>query len=137
MKNFVRRCVICRKFEGTPYSLPPQADLSSDRVSEEPPFTHVGLDFAGPLFIETKTYEGADNESKKVFICLFTFASTRAMHLELPSGQSVEAFLLARRRFTGRRGVPATLHSDNAKTFANGAPHRPEIWTNGLSIYLL
>ena len=36
--------------------------------------------------------------------------------MELTSGLSVEAFLLAFRRFTGRRGVPATLHSDNAKT---------------------
>lgn len=62
VKNFIRRCVICRKFEGTPYSSPPPADLPSDRVSEEPPFTHVGLDFASPLFIETKNSEGADNE---------------------------------------------------------------------------
>ena len=96
------------EIEGTPYSSPPQADLPRDRVSEEPPFTHVGHDFAGLLFIETK---------KKVYICLFTCASTRAIHLELTSGLSVEAFLLAFRRFTGRRGVPATLHSDSAKTF--------------------
>ena len=121
VKNFIRRCVICRKFEGTPYSSPPQADLPSDRVSEDPPFTHVGLDFAGPLFIETKNSENADNESKKVYICLFTCASTRAIHLELTSGLSVEAFLLAFRRFTGRRGVPATLHSDNAKTFKSSS----------------
>lgn len=121
MKNFIRKCVICRKFEGTPYSSPPQADLPSDRVSEDPPFTHVGLDFAGPLFISTKNSEGAENESKKVYICLFTCASTRAIHLELTSGLNVEAFLLAFRRFTGRKGVPATLHSDNAKTFKSSS----------------
>ena len=121
MNNFIRKCVICRKFEGTPYSSPPQADLPSDRVSEDPLFTHVGLDFAGPLFIETKNSEGAENKSKKVYICLFTCASTRAIHLELTSGLSVEAFLLAFRRFTGRKGVPATLHSDNAKTFKSSS----------------
>ena len=46
-----------------------------------------------------------------------TCASTRAIHLELTQGLSVPAFLLAFRRFVSRRGLPATLISDNAKTF--------------------
>ena len=51
------------------------------------------------------------------YICLFTCASTRAVHLELIPSLTVESFLLAFRRFTSRRGLPATLISNNAKTF--------------------
>ena len=40
----------------------------------------------------------------------------RAVHLDT-RGLSTEAFLLAFRRFTSRRGLPATLNSNNAKTF--------------------
>ena len=44
VKKFVCSCVVCRKQEGTPYSPLPPDDLPSNRVSEDPPFTHIGLD---------------------------------------------------------------------------------------------
>ena len=55
--------------------------------------------------------------SSKRHICLFTCASTRAVHLELTLNLNVPSFLLAFRRFVGQRGLPNTLLSDNAKTF--------------------
>ena len=39
------------------------------------------------------------------------------MHLELVESLEVESFIRCFRRFTARRGVPATVLSDNAKTF--------------------
>ena len=117
VKQIIRKCVICRRYEGTPYRSQPSSDLPSERVSEDPPFTHVGLDFAGPLFIAEKSITEGTSESSKVYVCLFTCASTRAVHLELTRGLNVQAFLLAFRRFASRRGLPATLNSDNAKTF--------------------
>ena len=50
-------------------------------------------------------------------VCLFTCASTRAVHLEIMRRLTADAFLLAFRRFASRRGLPATLLSDNARTF--------------------
>ena len=44
------------------YSALPPDILPDERVSEEPLFTHVGLDFVGPLFIETKSPEVERNE---------------------------------------------------------------------------
>lgn len=82
-EEIIRKCVICRKYEGMPYSPQPSNDLPDERVFEDPSFTNVGLYFVGPLFIETKSPEVKRNESKKVGICLFTCASTRAVHLEL------------------------------------------------------
>lgn len=117
VKQFIRKCVICRKYEGKPYKPLPTADLPSERVSDDPPFTHIGLDFAGPLFITEANSSKKAEISNKVYICLFTCASTRAVHLELTRGLSTQAFLLAFRRFSARRGLPATITSDNAKSF--------------------
>lgn len=49
----------------------------------------------------------------KVYVCLFTCASTRAVHLELTRGMNVQDFPLAFRKFASRRGLPATIQSDN------------------------
>lgn len=100
-KQIIRKCVICRRYEGTPYRSQAFSGLPRERVSEDPPFTHVGLDFAGPLFVDDRNITVDDrniteeaNESSKVYVCLFTCASTRAVHLELTRGLSVQAFLL-------------------------------------------
>jgi len=50
-------------------------------------------------------------------MCLFMFAATHAVHLKLVRDLEVESFLLCFRRFVSRWGLPATLVSDNAKTF--------------------
>ena len=121
VKKFVCSCVVCHKQEGTPYSPLPPDDLPSNRVSEDPSFTHIGLDFARPLYVETKTSEDKSDESQKVYVCLLTCASTRAVHLELTRALSVESFSLAFRRFTSRRGQPAAITSNNAKTFRSSS----------------
>ena len=81
VKSVLRSCVICLKLEGLPYSYTDSVDLPSDRVSEDPPFAHTGIDFAGPVYVR---YMVTSNVSElKAYICLFTCASTRAIHLEL------------------------------------------------------
>ena len=116
VRKIVRSCVVCRKLEGPSYPSVPAPDLPIERVSDHPPFTHTGLDFAGPLFAYEIDGSGM-KVMEKVYICLFTCASTRGIHLELTRGLDVDSFLLALQRFSGRRGLPATLLSGNAKTF--------------------
>lgn len=98
VKQVIKKCVICLRINGRPYKSQATLDLPSERVSEDPPFTHVGLDFAGPLNIVNEHA----NASSKVYVCLFTCASTRAVHLELCKSLEVQDFLLAFRRFTSR-----------------------------------
>ena len=72
------------------------------------------------VFAQTVTYESKGSEMRvmeKVYICLFTCAATRGIHLELTKGLDVDSFLLTLQRFSAQRGLPATLVSDNAKTF--------------------
>ena len=110
-RRIVRQCIICRRFGEPPFATLPSFDLPSFRVDDGPPFSNIGVDFAGPLFISNK-----GNESK-VYICLFTCASTRAVHLELVESLHAESFLCCFRRFAARRGLPRLIVSDNAKTF--------------------
>ena len=49
--------------------------------------------------------------------CFFTCATSRALHLELTPDLSSEAFIRCLRRFTARRGTPASITSHNPKTF--------------------
>ena len=111
VKKPLHQCVVCKKLEGLPYKAPKRADLPETRVTDVPAFTHVEVDFAGPLF--TKTTRG----TAKTYICLFTCATSKAIHLELLPDLSSEAFIRGLQRFAGRRGTPVSITSDNAKTF--------------------
>ena len=81
VKKFIRSCVICRKHKGSPYGPLPPPDLPSNRVSEDTPFSHIGLDFAGPLYVEIKNSEDKIKESQKVYVCLFTSAHPPELYI--------------------------------------------------------
>ena len=83
--------------------------LTVCRVSEEPPFTFTSTDFSGPLYLK-------DSDSKH-WICLFTCAVVRAVHLEVVIELSAISFIKCFSRFVSRRGLPKLLISDNANTF--------------------
>ena len=53
----------------------------------------------------------------KVYICLFTCAVSRVVHLELVEILNVADFILSFRRFSGMRGFPGLIVFDNAKAF--------------------
>ena len=116
VKKIIRKCVVCRRYEGKAYTGPLIPDLPTERVSADPPFNKMGIDFAGPLYIHT-----AEAKESKAYVCIFTCASTRALHLEVTEGLSANTFLLAFRRFCSRRGIPSIILSDNAKTFKHCA----------------
>jgi len=74
---------------GKPYRIPDPPPLPKVHVTESPPFTVTGVDFTGVLYIKDRA------EERKVYICIFTCATTRALHLEVVSDLTVETFLLA------------------------------------------
>ncbi|XP_061168132.1 uncharacterized protein LOC133177057 [Saccostrea echinata] len=112
VKSVLRKCITCRKIMGKPYPIPEAPPLPKDRLREEPPFTVTGVDFTGALKVRKKNgHEG------KVYICLFTCASTRAVHLELVTDLTEEQFILAFRRFSSRKSLPKLMISDNATTY--------------------
>ena len=113
VKKNVRRCVTCKRSEGKFYE-PPLAPLLPDfRVSDNPSFTNVGLDFIGPLL----THTADKNEIAKSYICLFTCISSQGLHLEACESLNISSFRLLFRRYCSRRGLPMLLILDNAWSF--------------------
>ena len=74
-------------------------------------FTNTGLGYFGPLHIRQ------EKGQVKVWVCLFTCITVRAIHLELVEDMTAEQFLSALRRFITRRGKPDQIILDNAPNF--------------------
>ena len=102
IKRLLRKCVTCRKVIAKPYQPPDPPPLVMERTQMTQPFQVTGVDFTGALYVR-----GPEGEMK-VFVCLFTCAVTRAVHLEVVTDLSVETFLLALRRFSGHRSTLKT-----------------------------
>ena len=81
----------------------------------------TGIDFTGAMYVRQPQSE------QKVYICLFTCATTRAIHLEIVTDLSVETFLLAFRRFASRRSLPQIIVSNNASTYTAAADELQEL----------
>ena len=108
-KRVKRSCMSCQRQDAVACN-EPAAPLPRDRVTRAPPFAVTGVDFAGPVF-------AVDCPRQKLYVCLFTCAVTRAVHLEMTGSLSQAEFLMALRRFAARRGLPSVIYSDNARTF--------------------
>jgi hypothetical protein len=86
------------------------------------PFTVTAIHFAGPLYIKV------GRNMHKAYITLFTCATARAVQLELCTDMSTDKFLMALQRFAGRRGLPHTIYTDNARTFQAANIELSELW---------
>ena len=122
VRKLLRRCVTCRKVEGTAFRAPDPAPLPKLRVQEATPFSVTGVDFTGPLYVRS------ENGVTKSYICLFTCAVTRAVHLEVVSDLSEKSFLQAFRRFSSRRSLLHHMISDNASTYLASAETLNELF---------
>ena len=74
-----------------------QEYLERPRLMRAAPFTETGVDFTGALYVKDK-----NGQESKVLICLFTCASTPAVHLEVVPDHTEKSFLQAFMRFTSR-----------------------------------
>ena len=129
VKSVIKNCTICQR-HNNPFlqqKMAPLPDFRTDR--ETRPFAHTGVDYAGPISVKP-VYPQYEKKGKQVelidnvhssWICVFTCAVTRAVHIELVSDCSTECFLLAFRRFIARRGRPSHIISDNGTNFKGAA----------------
>ena len=77
-------------------------------------FAHCGVDFAGPFVIKLTRKVTA-----KRYQCLFTCASTRAIHLEIAYSLGTASFLNTFSRMVARCGKPEVMISDNGTNFTS------------------
>ena len=109
VRSFILHCVRCARHRGiTAQQL--MGQLPTARTTPSRPFLNSGIDYAGPFTM--KTWRGRAAKSYKGYIVVFVCFSTSAVHLEVVTDYTAEGFIAAYKRFTGRRGICATLSSD-------------------------
>uniref|UniRef100_A0A8D8SE53 Integrase catalytic domain-containing protein n=1 Tax=Cacopsylla melanoneura TaxID=428564 RepID=A0A8D8SE53_9HEMI len=118
VRQQVMKCVVC--FKNNPKTVNPiMADLPPCRVQESKAFLHCGVDYAGPFNVTISRHRGV--KTQKAYLCLFICMTTKALHLELASSLTTEAFLSCLRRFIARRGTVKVLYCDQGTNFVGAS----------------
>ncbi|XP_076245382.1 uncharacterized protein LOC143185936 [Calliopsis andreniformis] len=128
VRNLLRKCIRCFRVKPNTVNYT-MGDLPASRVTPSRAFSTCGVDYAGPFPIREKS---RCRVIIKAYLCVFVCFVTKAVHLELASDLSTQAFLNCLRRFIARRGKCNTIYSDNGTNFVGA---RNEL--NDLGILLL
>lgn len=114
VKNIIRKCPICFKLRmKTSEQL--MASLPTYRTTPKRAFSQVGIDYAGPVIVRSAL--GRLPKLTKAWIAVFVCLVTRAIHLELVSDATTQAFIAALKRMVSRRGIISHIVSDNGTNF--------------------
>jgi len=107
VRQIINSCGRCRRYTVQKVN-PVAAPLPLDRVRDAEVFEVIGIDLGGPMYLKDK---------QKAWFVVFTCSIYRAVHLELITSLSTEAFMQGLRRFIARRGCPCIIYSDNGTNF--------------------
>ena len=118
IRRLIHRCKRCARMKAT-LAQQSMGDLPASRVTPCRPFKKCGVDYAGPFTLKSMTPRST--KTTKAWVSLFVCFATRAIHLELVSGLSTEAFLAALRRFIARRGLSSDIYSDCGSNFVGAS----------------
>ncbi|KAJ0177755.1 hypothetical protein K1T71_006628 [Dendrolimus kikuchii] len=125
----VHACIRCMKFNVKPVQ-PIMGNLPMERLHLEYPFLNSGTDYMGPVLMLNRKGRGA--RLLKCYICIFVCLATKAVHLEVATDLTTEAFIACLNRFVARRGMPQTVYSDNGTNFV-GACNQLSSFLKGTS----
>lgn len=99
VRSVIRKCTVCRRVIARP-SPQLMGQLPLERVTPGNVFEKVGVDYAGPVLIKYGMVRKPT--IVKAYICLFVSLTVKAVHLEVVSNLTSEAFVAALRRFVAR-----------------------------------
>eukprot|EP00102_Acyrthosiphon_pisum_P010921 XP_008179430.1 PREDICTED: uncharacterized protein LOC103308201 [Acyrthosiphon pisum] len=102
--------------------------LPEARVHSVRAFSSVGTDYGGPYLI--KECKRRNTKTTKVYLALFVCMATKAIHVEIVSDLTTEAFLAALDRFIARRGVPTHVYSDCGTNYVGAARQLRRMFRN-------
>ncbi|KAH7670002.1 Integrase core domain containing protein [Aphelenchoides avenae] len=109
-----QHCWPCRRFDAKPFPTPRWPPLPANRVQPGRPFSAIGVDFFGPVLLKS-TNPGGSTYTRKHWVVIFVCMTVRAIHMEIVESMDTSSFIRALNRFAGRRGMPASILSDNGK----------------------
>ena len=110
IKATLKRCLVCDKLQGK-RGEQQMAQLPVPRVQQQVPFSHVGVDYTGNLYLRN------DRKNSPAYIVVFTCLTTRAVHLEVVKTGQINDFVDALKRMISSKGTPTDIYSDNALIF--------------------
>ena len=124
VKRIISSCYRCALFRARTIT-PMMADLPSFRLGfRKAAFDSTGVDLFGPYSVKI------GRSQHKRWVCIFTCATTRAVHLEVVKSLSTDSFINAMHRFEALRGRPSAYWSDNGTNFVGARRELAEIWAS-------
>ncbi|CAB4039155.1 integrase core domain [Paramuricea clavata] len=114
-RSVVHQCHACKK-QNARRATQLMANLPKGRVTQELPFSHVGVDYTAAIQLKPHL-RSKSTATIPGYIVIFTCLTTRAIHVEVVLSNHTEEFLMAFKRMVNTRGMPKCMYSDNAKTF--------------------
>lgn len=116
-KQIINRCTACTRYRNK-CETQQMSDLPMHRVIQGKPFLRAAVDFCGPIYIRSGLKRS--KTVTKGYIAVFVCMATKAMHLELVSDLTSDAFLAALERLRSTRGIITDIYSDNGTNFVGG-----------------
>ncbi|XP_037931721.1 uncharacterized protein LOC119666512 [Teleopsis dalmanni] len=112
-RSIVQHCIRCTRCRPVTFNQI-MGNLPHARVHPSRPFLNTGVDFCGPIWVH---YKVRGKRPHKAYIAVFCCFATKAVHLELVSDLTTDAFIESVKRFVARRGLCQNLFCDNATNF--------------------
>ena len=114
VRKLLANCFSCRRRQA-PVCSQKMADLPKERVTPgQPPFSHVGTDYFGPIMVKQ------GRSQVKRYGSTFTCLTIRAVHIEIAHSLDTDSFINALRQLIARRGKPVLVRTDNGTSFVSG-----------------
>lgn len=118
VRSRIFKCIRCFKCKPST-SIPTMGNLPKPRITPSRVFSVSGVDFAGPFMVKQSLLRRT--QPTKVYLCIFICFSTKAIHCEVVTDLTSNAYIAALTRFISRRGVITDLYSDNGTNFTGAA----------------
>ena len=97
VRHMIHKCVTCRRLRGK-LGFQKMADLPDKSCLEAAQFTYSGVNMFGPILITER------RSDLKRYAALFTYFSSRAVHIKITNTIDADSFIMALRRILARRG---------------------------------
>lgn len=104
IRGIIRKGVRCNRL----------SPRSTNYLMEQFPPARVNVQSPEPFYVKDKV---CCKKATKVYLCLFVCLATKAVHLELATNLTTEAFLKYLQRLLAQRGVCKDIYSDNGTNF--------------------
>jgi len=123
-KSVIHQCLTCYKFKAQ-VTQQLMGELPPAQVQPSRPFLTTGVNYAGPISLILGTTRS--KTITKGYIAIFVCFVTKAVHIEVVTSLTTEAFLAALRHFIAHR-KPKTVYSDNGSNFQGASNELHEIY---------